>query len=114
MSRMPCFLAAIFAICFLATSAWADDASNLASPHAEAIQLVMRTQQKQIRNLDDPGNWWLDTKDRTWSARRTVGPGVLDTTHFFLVRYSVDGVIMGEWVVDTRQGGVTANLPRPE
>ena len=111
MFRAPLVLSALIASIMLAP-AWADDAANATSPHAEAIRLVLQTQQEQIHRLDDAEHWWLDTKERTWSARRTVAPGIIDSTHNFLVRYSVDGVIVGTWGVDTRRGTVTPSLPR--
>ena len=78
-----------------------------ASPHAEAIRLVMEKRADEIRALEaaidgKEDAWWFDTLDRSWTAKRPVGPGMLDTTHFFSVTYSIDGKVVGTWSVNTR------------
>ena len=69
-----------------------------------AIQIVLATQSNRIRSVDSPKDWWGDTKERTWSVKRPVEPGVLDTTHTFTVTYKIDGVLVATWWVDTKAG----------
>jgi hypothetical protein len=76
-----------------------------ASPHAEAIRLVMTTQQATIREVDQ-GNWWHDVKERAWKAKRPFAPGGFDSTHMFVVSYHIDGKAVCSWSVDTRAGKV--------
>ena len=78
-----------------------------ASPSV-ALRIVLDTQQARIRELDTPDSWWSDTKERTWSVKRPFEPGVLDTTHTFLVTYSIGGKIVASWQVDTRAGSAVA------
>jgi hypothetical protein len=70
----------------------------------EALQLVLETQQEKIRSVDNPADWWHDTRERSWSVKRPVEPGVLDTTHTFTVSYRIDGVTVASWQVDTKAG----------
>src|SRR4249919_1955301 len=84
----------------------ADRASSTESPHAQAIRLVMQTRADEIRKLDKDPDWWHDTKDSAWSARRPVGPGIVDSTHYFMVSYAIDGNVVGSWSVNTRTGQV--------
>ena len=97
------------------------------SPHAEALELVLRTQQERIREAernaphakplqarlnkgDEP--WWFDTEERTWLVKRPFGPGVIDSTHMFNVYYRIAGKEAASWLVDTRAGDVqSATLP---
>jgi hypothetical protein len=72
-----------------------------ASPHAEAIQLVMNTQQETIRKVDQ-GNWWHDVKERAWQAKRPFAPGAFDSTRLFVVSYHIEGKAVCSWSVDTR------------
>ena len=74
----------------------------MTSNPANAIELVMSTRQADILTVDSPESWWHDTKRRNWTVRRPVEPGVLDTTHTFVVSYSIDDVVVAEWDVDTR------------
>ena len=93
---------------FLAISApcvFADPPPGSFPPNA--VQVVLATRQDQLRELDDPESWWHDTKERTWSVKRPFDPGVLDTTHMFLVSYKIDGTIVATWQVDTREGTAT-------
>ena len=76
------------------------------SPHAAALELVFATQAKRIRELDK-GDWWLDTKERTWGVKRPFAPGTIDSTHLFVVTYRIDGKPVAAWNVDTRAGKVT-------
>jgi hypothetical protein len=71
---------------------------------AAAIQLILDTRQNEIRSVDSPSSWWHDTKERAWSVKRLVEPGILDTTHTFIVTYRVDGVALASWRVDTSKG----------
>ena len=88
------------------------------SPHAEAISLVVLSQQKEIEQgemkyLREHGvDWWRgepsqyrwhDTITRSWSVTRPVAPGVVDSTHWFIVAYSINGVVVCSWSVDTRK-----------
>ena len=65
------------------------------SPHAAAIRLVMTSRRDEIQKLDQSPDWWHDTKERIWSAKRPFGPGVVDSTHYFQVSYSIDGRVVG-------------------
>jgi hypothetical protein len=76
------------------------------SPHARAIQLVMQILPDHIRALDPAFDAWHDTRTRTWSVRRPVAPGFLDTAHVFQVSYAVDGKVVGTWSVNTQTGQV--------
>jgi hypothetical protein len=89
-----------------------------ASPHADAISLVIESQRKEIERgemqyLREHGvDWWRgepsqyrwhDTITRSWSVTRPVAPGVVDSTHWFVVGYSINGVVVCSWSVDTRK-----------
>jgi hypothetical protein len=75
------------------------------SPHAAALELVFRKEAARIRAVDK-GDWWMDTKERTWSVRRPFAPGWIDSTHMFNVTYRIDGKKVAAWFVDTRSGKV--------
>src|SRR5690349_7059820 len=86
-------------------------------PHAEALRLVLEQCGPQIDALEleraaaDPrGNredrWWFDTDRRAWAVKRPVGPGFVDSTHWFDVQYEIDGKVVATWFVDTRKGTV--------
>jgi len=77
---------------------------------ATAVRIVLDTQTDKIRSADSPKDWWHDTKERSWSAKRPVEPGILDTTHTFTVTYRIDGVAVAAWRVDTR-AGTAVSLP---
>ena len=107
-----------------APAAASQPASALAgteSPHGQAIALVLATQQKAIREMEKKAgtlrmvghedSWWFDTTPRTWSAVRPFGPGIIDSTHMFTVRYAIDGNEAGAWSVDTRGQKVTPAAP---
>jgi hypothetical protein len=91
------------------------------SPHGLALALVLATQQKAIREMEKKAGtlgenaqeekWWHDVTPRTWSVVRPCYPGVIDSTHWFVVRYSIDGKEVGSWNVDTRGGKVAASGP---
>ena len=74
-------------------------------PQVDAINLVVRTQYGEIRNMDK-GDWWHDTKLREWSVRRPFGPGYVDSTHIFIVTYKIDGKSVMTWSVDTQKNTV--------
>jgi hypothetical protein len=76
------------------------------SPHAAALELVFQKEAARIRAVDR-GNWWHDTKERTWSVRRPFAPGGYDSTHLFDVSYRIDNKEVASWFVDTRSGKVT-------
>jgi len=88
------------------------------SPQGEAIALVMeihRTKlaEAEFKHFEERGTdwfrggnkqyWWHDTITRTWSAWRPFAPGVIDSTHFFVVAYSIGDTEVGRWSVDTRK-----------
>jgi hypothetical protein len=75
------------------------------SPHGEAIQLVIKTQQARLREVERE-NWDHDVKDRTWVVRRPFHPGVIDSTRMFNVSYRIDGKEVASWLVDTTKGTV--------
>jgi hypothetical protein len=69
------------------------------SPHSEALQLVFTKEKERIRTIDQEV-WWIDDKERAWSVKRPFEPGFIDSTHWFVVRYSVDGKVVSSWSVD--------------
>jgi hypothetical protein len=83
------------------------------SPHAEALDLVLRTQADEIHKAEvaarprgkGTDHWWHDTMHRTWLVQRPFSPGVIDSTHLFQVTYEVNGEAR-RWWVDTRAGKV--------
>jgi hypothetical protein len=75
------------------------------SPHADAIQLVIKTQQSRIREVDRE-DWEHDIKERTWTVRRPFGPGTIDSRHLFHVSYRIDGKEVAAWLVDAAKGTV--------
>ncbi len=85
------------------------------SPHAAALEIVVRTQIDVIRRAEAPGRidsegdelWWHDTKERNWVVKRPFSPGVFDSTHLFDVTYRIDGKDVASWFVDTRKGAAT-------
>jgi len=99
--------AVVFAISLAATFPAAGAAWPDTSP-ASAIQIVLQTQSIKIRAVDNPQSWSLDTKERSWSVKRPIGPGVLDTTHTFIVSYKIDGATVATWQVDSRLGTAVA------
>lgn len=96
----------ILFLAIAAAPAFADRASG--SFPATALKIVLDTQQAKLQELDSPDSWWHDTKERTWSVRRPFELGVLDTTHTFVVSYSIDGATVAFWQVDTRAGTTVA------
>ena len=82
------------------------------SPHAAALALVFQKAAARVREVDQE-NWWHDTKERTWVARRPVGPGIIDSTHLFDVAYRIDGKPAAAWMVDTKKGTVTERPADP-
>jgi len=72
-----------------------------ASPHAEALRLVFEQCADRIAAVETE-HWWFDTKSREWTATRPCAPGIIDSTHLFLVRYRIDGKLAASWMVDTR------------
>ena len=95
-----------------------------ASPQSDAIALVIEKQQKEIAQAEleyfkeNGVDWWRgeieqyrwhDTITRSWSAVRPVAPGVVDSTHWFEVFYSINDKIVSSWTVDTRKKTVALN-----
>jgi len=77
-------------------------------PHAAAIRLVMKARDADVRKLDQSSEWWDDSRERTWSAKRPFPPGIIDSRTYFQVSYSIDGRVVATWTVDTRSGQVGA------
>jgi len=94
-------IASVLSLASCATSPMPEQTAQEESPHAEAIRLVMSTQQDIIRKVD-PNNWWHDVKTREWRAKRPFLPGTIDSTHMFVVSYHIDGKAVHSWLVDTR------------
>jgi hypothetical protein len=93
-----------------------------ASPQSDAIALVIKKQQKEIAQAElvyfkeNGVDWWRgeieqyrwhDTITRSWSATRPVAPGVVDSTHWFQVTYSISDKIVASWSVDIRKKKAT-------
>lgn len=73
------------------------------SPHAAALALVLTHATDQIRSVEpDHDAWWHDTKKRQWTVLRPLSPGGVDSTHWFIVSYAIDGTEVAQWNVDTR------------
>jgi hypothetical protein len=88
-------------------------AEGQTSPHADAIQLVIKTQQARIREVDRE-DWEHDTKERTWTVRRPFAPGTIDSRHLFNVSYRIDGKEVAAWLVDSAKGTVQQeDVPPP-
>lgn len=88
-----------------------NDAKIETSPHAEAVQLVLKSQQKHIRAVEED-DWWHDVKERAWVVKRPFHPGNVDSTHLFDVSYRVAGREVAIWLVDTRKGTVQSVMPK--
>jgi len=71
------------------------------SPHAEALALVMETQQEVIQEVEKECPWWFDTMTRNWNVKRPVAPGLIDSTHMFTVTYTIDEDVVAIWSVNT-------------
>ncbi len=110
---------------FFRASGSAGVRSTSESPHAEAITLVIETQQKQIAQAEqsyfaEKGvDWWRgkpdqyhwhDTITRSWTVTRPVAPGIVDSTHWFMVAYSINGIVVCSWSVNTQKK--TADLQK--
>jgi len=91
----------------------AEEKDSETSPHGDAIMLVLTTQQETIRKVDQE-NWWLDIKEREWTVKRPFGPGILDSTHWFIVSYKIDGKTVASWFVDTGEKKVEFQETTPE
>jgi hypothetical protein len=105
MKMRQIILSGLMALLLCSCSTITQKQSAETSPHAEAIQLVMTTQQAEIRNVD-ANDWWHDMKTREWKAKRPFHPGTIDSTHMFIVTYLIDGQLAQSWVVDTRNNTV--------
>jgi hypothetical protein len=96
------------------------------SPHGDAIALVIKNQKAEIEKVEaehfgvtggdklggiSQERWWHDTIERSWSASRPFAPGVIDSTHYFIVSYRIGDAEMGRWSVDTRKG-IARLLPK--
>ena len=107
-----CSCIIVFAVVALGAAKPKEKKKPEISPHAQAIQLVMATQQKKIREVDR-NNWWHDVKEREWKAKRPFYPGHIDTTHMFVVSYHIDGKAVHSWWVDTRKKTVQSRKIEP-
>ncbi len=102
MRRIPYLIAMALAVAIWCVAADKVDEKKVEmSPHAQAIQLVMTTQQDEIQKVD-ADDWWHDVKTREWKAKRLFHPGTIDSTHMFEVTYMIDGQFAQSWTVDTR------------
>ncbi len=72
------------------------------SPHAQAVELVLQTQQARIREVDRE-NWDHDVKERSWVVQRPFFPGIIDSTRMFNVSYRIAGKEAAAWQVDTKK-----------
>ena len=96
------------------------------SPHAVALSLVLGSQQEVIANAElkhfkEKGTdgflggseqyWWHDIIERKWTLKRPFYPGGIDSSHWFMVSYSLGEDVVCEWIVDTRKRKVQL---RPE
>ena len=92
------------------------------SSQSEAIALVIEKQQKEIAQAEQSyfkengvDYWrgaiedyhWFDTITRSWTAQRPYAPGVIDSTHFFVVTYSINNKPVSYWAVDTEKKKIT-------
>jgi len=96
---------ALAAVALLVPAGSAEDRKPEKSPHAAALELVFQKAAERIRAVDRE-NWWHDTEERAWLVRRPFSPGVIDSTHLFVVTYQVAGKKAAAWNVDTRAGKV--------
>ncbi|HKU72637.1 MAG TPA: hypothetical protein VJR02_01840 [Pyrinomonadaceae bacterium] len=97
------------------------DVTGSLPPHCEALSLVWKTQEEQIKKLElkhaiaeqrkqkeyvgAEGRWWFDTDERRWTVTRPFGPGGVDSTHWFTVTYFVGSTESLSWHVDTHKLG---------
>ena len=93
-------------------------------PHCEALTLVWNTQAelikateihraklevaKQKEFIGAEGRWWFDTDERDWNVVRPFAPGGIDSTHMFIVTYTINGAKVLLWTVDTEKKEVAA------
>ena len=97
------------------TDSFADDSRlNLEEmPHSQALQLVLSTQEKRIRAIEEAFSkskpkgknsgdepWWFDTISRTWKVVRPFAPGVFDSRPNLTVTYYIGDELVGRWWVD--------------
>ena len=50
---------------------------------------------------------WFDTEERRWTVVRPFGPGLVDSTHWFTVTFSIEATEKLSWQVDTRKQEVS-------
>lgn len=76
------------------------------SPHSVALMLVLEQKKDEIAKLDNEklGNEdnMLDIKERSWIVIRPFSPGIVDSTHMFIVTYRIDNHVIKSWNVDIR------------
>lgn len=103
----PALLVCFFALSSTAQVSAAESQYSATGPHADAIRLVSEKRADDILRLDGGGDArWFDTRERTWSVRRPVGPGFIDSRFLVKVTYAIDGKVVGEWSVNTCTGEV--------
>ena len=105
MTKLTASVAATVGLAIVATLVARAASETTQSPHAIALKLVVESQSDQLRLLD-PAHSDLDTLARDWSVVRPIAPGVVDSTHWFTVTYSIDGKVKASWNVNTRTGEI--------
>ncbi len=104
----PMKIRALFVVFFLAVGTVVardqpvGDTPEARSPHAMALDLVLKSHAAEIRKVDK-GDVWHDTLERTWKVQRPFSPGVINSTTWFEVRYFIDGKEAASWQVDLRE-----------
>ena len=81
-------------------------------PDAAALELVFDQRASELAGLE-PRDQGLDTIERTWRVKRPFGPGYLNSTHWFDVRYEIGGKQVGHWLVDTEKRTVSSEADKP-
>lgn len=67
-------------------------------------------EQKKVKEyVDAEGRWWFDTARRQWDVQRPFSPGGFDSTHLFLVKYSIEDRDVATWLVDTEKASVSVS-----
>jgi hypothetical protein len=70
---------------------------------AAELQHAKAEQSKLKEYVTPEGRWWFDTEGRNWEVARPFGPGGIDSTHMFTVKYLINGKAVAAWSVDTRE-----------
>ncbi|HMT09313.1 MAG TPA: hypothetical protein PKA82_15020 [Pyrinomonadaceae bacterium] len=99
------------------------------SPHCEALELVFQLKKSEIRDVETKfavaegkktksyvkpeADWWFDAFERRWDVQRPFEPGTIDSTHDFLVAYSINNSKVGNWAVNTKDKTVQSSKMTP-